>query len=219
MIMRKLTLFLVAALMISLSGCTNNSPTESDSISNSAESEPAESDSNSSSADYSHIAKFEQQFGLIIAPSGKYTYGPIDLNDERAIHGIFRVKDEGGYDLVLKVPNGETPAFNEGDHLYFLSGWIIVKYDLSADDVEASAEYTDLLPQMASIKCIYCHDSDYYYVCATLWDEENERSTLEKYFKIARDGSSYVEITAEDIQAELEHRKAENSSSYEDIPL
>ena len=79
--MRKLTLFLAAALMISLSGYTNNSPTESD--------------SNSSSANYSHIAEFEEQFGLIIAPSGKYTYGPIDLNDERAIHGIFRVKDEG----------------------------------------------------------------------------------------------------------------------------
>lgn len=57
--MRKLTLFLAAALMISLSGYTNNSPTESD--------------SNSSSADYSHIAEFEEQFGLIIAPSGKYT--------------------------------------------------------------------------------------------------------------------------------------------------
>ena len=198
MIMRKLTLFLAAALMISLSGCTNNSPTESDSA-GSAESEPAESDSNSSSADYSHIAKFEEQFGLIICPSGKYTYGPIDLNDERAIHGIFRVKDEGGYDLVLKVPNGETPALWEDDYLYFLSGWSIVKYDLSADDVEASAERTQLLPQKASIKHIYSHDSDYYYVCATLWDEENGRSTLEKYFKIARDGSSYVEIAFEDI--------------------
>ena len=198
MIMRKLTLFLAAALMISFSGCTNNSPTESDSA-GSAESEPAESDSNSSSADYSHIAKFEEQFGLIICPSGKYTYGPIDLNDERAIHGIFRVKDEGGYDLVLKVPNGETPALWEDDYLYFLSGWSIVKYDLSADDVEASAERTQLLPQKASIKHIYSQDSDYYYVCATLWDEENGRSTLEKYFKIARDGSSYVEIAFEDI--------------------
>ena len=199
MIMRKLTLFLTAAIMISLSGCTNNSPTESDSISNSAESEPAGSDSNSSSADYSHIAEFEQQFGLIIAPSGKYTYGPIDLNDERAIHGIFRVKDEGGYDLVLKVPNTETPAFWEDDYLYFLNGWSIVKYDLSADDVEATAEHIELLPPYSSIKHIYSQDSDYYYVCATLWDEENGRSTLEKYFKIARDGSSYEEIAFEDI--------------------
>lgn len=112
---------------------------------------------------------------------------------------------------MLEVPNTETPALWEGDYLYFLSGWTIVKYDLSADDVEASAEYTQLLPQKASIKCIYSHDSDYYYyyVCATLWDKENERSTLEKYFKIARDSSSYVEITAEDIQAELERLKAE----------
>ena len=92
------------------------------------------------------------------------------------------------------MPNTETPALWEGDYLYFLSGWTIVKYDLSADDVEASAERTQLLPQMASIKCIYSHDSDYYYVCATLWDKENERSTLEKYFKIARDSSSYEDI-------------------------
>ncbi|MCH5203553.1 MAG: hypothetical protein J1F03_02335 [Oscillospiraceae bacterium] len=198
--MRKLTLFLAAVLMISLAGCADNRPSESiGSISNSAENEPAESDSNSSSADYSHIAESEQQFGLINAPSGQYTYGPIDPKDELAVHGIFRKTDNGGYDLVIKLSMKESPAFSEDDFLYCLEYSVLTKYDLSADDVEGSAERITLLPPMSNISYIRYHDNDYLYVDATLWDEENGRSTLGEYYKIARDGSSYEEIAFEDI--------------------
>lgn len=198
--MRKLTLFLATVLMISLSGCADNRPSESNSnTSSSAENEPAESDSNSSSADYSHIAESEQQFGLINAPSGQYTYGPIDPNSELAVHGIFRKTDNGGYDLVIKLSMKERPAFHEDDFLYCLEYSTLTKYDLSADDVEGSAESIKLLPPMSNIRGIHSYDSDYLYVNATLWDEENDRSTLGEYYKIARDGSSYEEIAFEDI--------------------
>ena len=194
--MRKLTLFLAALLTISLSGCADNRPSEGHgSISGPAENESAESDSNSNSADYSHLA----EFGMIIdTPSGQYVYGPIDLNDELAVYGIFR-KTYNSYDLVLKVPKGEEPAFFEDDFLYFLNYNTLVKYDLSAPDVEGSAEYIRLLPPMSNISYIRYRDNDYLYVDATLWDDENERSTAGEYYKIARDGSSYEEIALEDI--------------------
>ena len=100
---------------------------------------------------------------------------------------------------MIKLPKGENPALYEDDFLYFFNYNTLIKYDLSAPDVEGRAERIKLLPQMSNIRGIYSYDSDYLYVDATLWDEENGRSTAGGYYKIARDGSSYEEIAFEDI--------------------
>lgn len=147
---------------------------------------------------YSHIAEFEEQYGLVSMPSGNYTIGTINPESNLSEQGIFR-KTDNGYELVVNFGVIRGDGFWENDSYFLIMGNTLTEYPLSAKDPYNSSKTVILLPNMADIKGVVRFDEENIYVNATLWDEINGRSHKAKYYKISRDGASYEEIDYADI--------------------
>lgn len=150
---------------------------------------------------YSHLKDYEGQYGLVECPSGRYTMGPVKESEEPIEYGVFRkIEEENGcYELVINLGHSLGAWFYEGNYYYFICGNYMTEYDLSNENPESSAKVTKILPNMANVQYIVSRDEKYLYVKATLWDNETNRSQEAKYYKVARDGSEYVEIEFEEI--------------------